>query len=136
MLNDNEYIVIMSDNLAMLRAKAALTQAEIADAIGIPRTTYSAIENKKRKMTFPIFVSLSKYFLSNEETKEIMKLLGLSEDALSQFFYIEKLIDKIPKNTKIKKVAAFGGNCDNDEKTEKHKKIEKAIKGIEKANDN
>ena len=30
MLNDNEYIAIMSDNLAMLRAKAALTQAEIA----------------------------------------------------------------------------------------------------------
>ena len=77
MLNDNENIVIMSDNLAMLRAKAALTQAEIADAIGIPRTTYSAIENRKRKMTFPIFVSLSKYFLSNEKTKEIMKLLGL-----------------------------------------------------------
>lgn len=49
MLNDNEYIAIMSDNLAMLRAKAALTQAEIADVIGIPRTTYSAIENKKEK---------------------------------------------------------------------------------------
>ena len=62
MLNDNEYIAIMSDNLAMLRAKAALTQAEIADVIGIPRTTYSAIENKKRKITFPVFVSLSKVF--------------------------------------------------------------------------
>ncbi|RGF89101.1 XRE family transcriptional regulator [Firmicutes bacterium AM55-24TS] len=131
MLNDNEYIAIMSDNLAMLRAKAALTQAEIADVIGIPRTTYSAIENKKRKITFPVFVSLSKYFLSNKETIEIMKLLGLSEDALGQFFYIEKLIDKIPKNVETKKVAAFGGKRNSDN-NEKNLKIEKAIKGIEK----
>ena len=129
MLNDNEYIAIMSDNLAMLRAKAALTQAEIADVIGIPRTTYSAIE--KRKLTFPVFVSLSKYFLSNKETIEIMKLLGLSEDALGQFFYIEKLIDKIPKNVETKKVAAFGGKRNSDN-NEKNLKIEKAIKGIEK----
>jgi len=132
MLNDNEYIVIMSSNLAMLRAKAAMTQAQLADAIGIPRTTYSAIENKKRKMTFPVFVSLSKYFLSNNETIDIMNLLGLSEDVLSHFFYIEKLIEKIPQKTKRKKVAAYGGNRNSEDDNEKQRQIEKAIKGIDK----
>ncbi|OQB13124.1 MAG: helix-turn-helix protein [Firmicutes bacterium ADurb.Bin193] len=132
MLNDNEYIIIMSSNLAMLRAKAAVTQAQLADAIGIPRTTYSAIENKKRRMTFPVFVSLSKYFLSNNETIDIMNLLGLSEDVLSHFFYIEKLIEKNPHKTKRKKVAAFGGNRNSEDYNEKQRQIEKAIKGIDK----
>ena len=132
MLNDNEYIGIMSNHLAMLRAQASLTQAQLADEIGIPRTTYSAIENNKRKMTFSTFVSLSKYFLQNKKTVDIMKLLGLSEEVLSQFFYIEHLIGEIPKKAEIKKVAAFGGNRDNEVDTEKQRKIEKAIKGIDK----
>ena len=116
----------------MLRAKAALTQAQLADAIGIPRTTYSAIENKKRKMTFHNFVSLSKFFLENEETANIMNLLGLSEEVLKKFFYIEQLLEEIPQNTEIKKVAAFGGNRDAEDDNEKQRKIEKAIKGIDK----
>ncbi len=115
MLSDNEYIVIMSSNLTMLRAKAALTQAQVADAIGIPRTTYSAIENKKRKMTFRNFVNLSKFYLENKETATIMNLLGMSEEALKKLFYIDQLIEEIPKNTETKKVAAFGGNCAADD---------------------
>ena len=128
MLNDNEYLVIMSENLSMLRAKAALTQMQLADIIGIPRTTYSAIENKNRKMTFTVFVNLSKYFLSDTKTADIMNLLGLSENALRQFFCIEKLI----KKTERKKVAAFGGNQDLEINNEKQRQIEKAIKGIDK----
>ncbi len=132
MLNDNEYINIMNSNLAMLRAKASLTQAQIADDIGIPRTTYSAIENKKRKMTFQNFVRLSKCFLENKETAEIMNLLGLSEGVLKQFFYIEELIEEIPRKTESKKVAAFGGNHSSTKDTTKQKQIEKAIKGLDK----
>lgn len=132
MMNDNEYIVIMTNHLAMLRVQASLTQAQIADEIGIPRTTYSAIETKKRKMTFPIFVRLSKYFISNKNTVDVMKLLGLSEEVLNHFFRIEDLISEIPKKTETKKVAAFGGNCDNENDIKKQIKIEKAIKGIDK----
>lgn len=131
-LNNNKYIVIMSDNLAMLRAKATLTQAQIADIIGIPRTTYSAIENRKRKMTFSVFVSLSKYFISNQQTATIMDLLGLSEKTLNHFFHIEDLISTLHKKTEIKKVAAFGGNVDYDQDYIKQREIEKAIKGIDK----
>lgn len=128
MLDDNEYLIIMSKNLSMLRAKASLTQAQLADNIGIPRTTYSAIENKKRKMTFAVFVNLSKYFLSNKETVDIMNLLGLSEKTLNQFFYIDKLI----KKTERKKVAAFGGNRVSEDDNNKQRTIEKTIKGIDK----
>ena len=83
-------------------------------------------------MTFHNFVSLSKFFLENEETANIMNLLGLSEEVLKKFFYIEQLLEEIPQNTEIKKVAAFGGNRDAEDDNEKQRKIEKAIKGIDK----
>ena len=69
-------------------------------SFGINVIDYSAIENKKRKMTFPVFVSLSKYFISNEKTKGVMELLGSSEDVLNHFFQIDTLINTIPKKTK------------------------------------
>lgn len=96
-MQNNEYLIILNEHLTMLRAQSGMKQSELADICGIARTTYSAIENKKRKMTFPVFVSLSKYFISNKKTKGVMELLGLSEDVLNHFFQIDTLINTIPK---------------------------------------
>jgi len=130
-MQNNEYLIKLNEHLTMLRAQSGMKQSELADVCGIARTTYSAIENKKRKMTFPVFISLSKYFISNEKTKSVMELLGLTEDVLNHFFQIEALINTIPKQTEIKKVAAFGGNVDDESDDVMQRKIEKAIKGID-----
>ena len=132
MLEDNEYIDLLNDNLAMLRAKAALTQGQLADIIGIPRTTYAAIENRKRKMTFPVFIELSRYFLSDSRTAEIMPMIGLSGEVMDSFFYIKQLIDHIPRPRETRKAAAFGGGLDSDDESEKHRRIEKALKEIDR----
>ena len=106
-MQNNEYLIILNEHLTMLRAQSGMKQSELADICGIARTTYSAIENKKRKMTFPVFVSLSKYFISNEKTKSVMELLGLSEDVLNHFFQIDTLINTIPKKNELKKVCSI-----------------------------
>ena len=126
---NNEYINILNDHLPMLRAQSGIKQAELADLIGIARTTYSAIENKKRKMTFPVFINLSKYFLANEKTIKIMELLGLSEINLSPYFDVEELMYTRIQDFSQKKVIAFGGTV--SKKSDKQKKIEKALKEIE-----
>lgn len=130
-MQNNEYLIKLNEHLTMLRAQSGMKQSELADICGIARTTYSAIENKKRKMTFTVFVSLSKYFISNEKTKGVMNLLGLTEEVLNHFFQIETLINTIPKQQEVKKVAAFGGNVDDESDDVFQRKIEKAIKGID-----
>ena len=60
-----------------------------------------------------------------------MELLGLSEDVLNHFFLIDTLINTIPKKNELKKVAAFGGNVDDESDNDLQRKIEKAIKGID-----
>ena len=127
---NNEYINILNEHLPMLRAQSGIKQAELADLIGIARTTYSAIENKKRKMTFPVFVNLSKYFRSNEKTIRIMELLGLSEKNLSPYFKVEELMYTRIQDLSQKKVIAFGGTVTKN--NDKQKMIEKALKEIER----
>lgn len=43
-------IELLSENLASFRAKAGITQAELANLIGISRQTYNAIESGQRVM--------------------------------------------------------------------------------------
>ena len=45
-------IELLSESLISLRAKAGITQEEIADLIGISRQTYCAIETGQREMSW------------------------------------------------------------------------------------
>ena len=42
----------MTDNLPMLRTRLGMTQEELAEIIGVSRSTVLSIENKKRDMTW------------------------------------------------------------------------------------
>lgn len=65
------------DNLPVLRAKLRVSQKEVSTIIGISRQTYSAIETRKRKMSWNTFLSLMFYFIVNEETAKMMDTMGI-----------------------------------------------------------
>jgi len=84
----NDYIVKLTENLTMLRAKAGVTQEEVADVIGIARQTYSAIECGRKPMSWNTFMSLILFFKENTQTKEVIKLLNIYTGELENYIKI------------------------------------------------
>ena len=79
------YIDKLTENLSMLRAKAGVTQGNVADRIGIARQTYSAIECGRSRMSWNTFMSLILFFKENAQTKEVIKILGIYTDELENY---------------------------------------------------
>ncbi len=69
----SEMIKALTNSLPILRAVIGISQGELADYIGISRQTYCALEQGKRMMSWPVFLSLFLFFISNEETNNMMK---------------------------------------------------------------
>ena len=84
----NDYIVKLTEHLTMLRAKAGVTQEEVADVIGIARQTYSAIECGRKPMSWNTFMSLILFFKENTQTKEVIKLLNIYTGELEDYIKI------------------------------------------------
>lgn len=82
------YIDKLAENLSMLRAKAGITQGDVADRIGIARQTYSAIECGRSRMSWNTFMSLIFFFKENKKTKDVIELLGIYDDMLDNFIKI------------------------------------------------
>lgn len=71
---------LLRNEMPVLRAKARVSQGEIADKIGISRQTYSSIETGKREMSWTTFLALISYFQNNESTRQMLDGIdGLSE---------------------------------------------------------
>ncbi len=68
-----EYINALTQDLVALRTKAAISQAELANLIGVSRQTYSALEGRKRQMSWPIYISLVAFFYTNHFTHDLMQ---------------------------------------------------------------
>lgn len=64
---------ILSENLASLRAKADITQEELANIIGISRQTYYAIETRKRNMSWNTYLSLLFFYDTNVLTHSMLR---------------------------------------------------------------
>lgn len=82
------YIDKLAENLSMLRAKAGVTQGDVADRIGIARQTYSAIECGRSRMSWNTFMSLIFFFKENKKTKDVIELLGIYDNMLDNFIKI------------------------------------------------
>ena len=94
----NTIIELLRNELPVLRAKARVSQIEIAKKIGISRQTYSSIETGKREMSWTIFLALIAYFQNNENTKKmIAEINGLSEG-------IEMIMESPDKNDDLREV--------------------------------
>lgn len=76
----------MAENLPLLRAKLDMNQEDLANMICVTRQTLSAIENRSRDMSWPMFLSLLFLFTQNEKTKDLLPVLGIYTPELAQFF--------------------------------------------------
>lgn len=68
---------ILQDNLSALRARADITQEELANILGISRQTYYAIESKKKQMSWNIFMSMIFFFHELKSTSEMLQELKI-----------------------------------------------------------
>lgn len=75
----------MTQNLPALRAKAGLTQAKLAEMIGVSRQTLVAVENGKRKMTWGGFMSCFLVFHKNPDTDIMLKAFEIYTDELDEY---------------------------------------------------
>jgi len=86
--NQNKKILIahLTENLPVLRAKLKISQAELAEKIGVTRQTLTAIESGKREMTWATFVALTLLFMQNKTTKELLPVVNVYTEELKRFF--------------------------------------------------
>lgn len=75
----------MTDNLVMLRTGLGFTQEELADRIGLSRSTIFAIENKRTKMTWTVFLALMLVFSKHEETDKLLNVLEIYTEEFNEF---------------------------------------------------
>lgn len=59
-----------------------MTQDEISEIAGLSRQTYSALETRKRKMTWSNFMALLFVFYFNPATKDEIEGAGVFPDTL------------------------------------------------------
>ncbi len=79
-------ILLLTDELPVLRARLRISQDELSRRIGISRQTYSLIENKKQKMTWVTFMAFIAFFQNNAKTRTALADMGLITDASFQTF--------------------------------------------------
>lgn len=88
---DKERLIdILTDELPVLRAKIGVSQDDVSGIVGISRQTYSAIETKKRRMTWGTFISLVLFFEQNETTRPLIEGVGAYPDELRQLLNINR----------------------------------------------
>ena len=83
-LDRDKLIEILTEELPSLRARIGVTQEELSNLVGISRPTYSAIETKKRKMSWNVFLSLLMFFTQNEKTEPIIDVIGAFPEGLKR----------------------------------------------------
>lgn len=83
-VNKEKLIETLTEELPSLRAKIGVSQEELSSIIGISRPTYSAIERKKRDMSWNVYLSLLMFFTQNEKTAPIIDSIGAFPDDLKE----------------------------------------------------
>lgn len=69
----NGYIDALTEELPILRAKANISQEDLARIIGISRQKYGWIERKERRMSWNTYLSLIFFFDYNQVTHKMIR---------------------------------------------------------------
>lgn len=78
-----------ADRLKRLRRGAGLTQAQLAQQLGIKASTISAYETGARYPSFPILVEISRIFYTSTDF-----LLGVKNDTVVDFSNVPEHLQK------------------------------------------
>lgn len=74
----------LAENLAVLRAKAGISQEQLAAIVDVSRQTYGAIETRKRPISWSVYMALILYFNSNKKTKEMLHTFVVVPDEIME----------------------------------------------------
>ena len=91
-----ELIGTLTNELKVLRAKAGVTQQELAERLGVSRQTYGLIENKTQDMSWSQFLALTFLYKNNEDTAKILEWTGAYTPELERYL---KLHDEYAGHT-------------------------------------
>ena len=89
---------LVSD-LKLLRAKANISQDDLAGVIGVSRQTYCQIENGNKAMPWNTYLSLIFFFSVVEDTSKLLRTLGVYPDA-----FIEQINGNAWQNNNLAEV--------------------------------
>jgi len=81
----NQLMNNMTNNLPTLRKRLGVNQEELAQMIGVSRSTLAVIENRKRPMTWNTFLSLILIFTKNKETDALLNVMQIYTDELNEY---------------------------------------------------
>ncbi len=80
-------IDLLTEHLSALRAKAGISQNELAHIVGISRQTYSYAESGHRRLTWETYLALLFFFDCNRDTHEMLHSLGAYPPLLKERFH-------------------------------------------------
>ena len=86
----HELCKLMASNLSTLRAKANISQDELADRLGFSRQTISALEGKKRDMQWSTFSAITLFFSKDKEIYRLMSAMGILDSDVEKTLNIGK----------------------------------------------
>ncbi len=72
----------MVDNLPTLRKRLDLSQDEFASIVGVGRSTIAAIENRKRPLSWNMFLAFLLVFVTNPESEKLLRVMEILSDDL------------------------------------------------------
>jgi DNA-binding XRE family transcriptional regulator len=76
----------MAQNLVVLRTMLHLTQAQLAEIMGVTRQTLILYETGKRKLTWGSYLSLLFILNNNQSTKPLLGIMRIYPEELKKFF--------------------------------------------------
>jgi len=103
-IKKKELIEHLADNLAMLRTSLGLTQAELAEKVGLSRHTLMAVEKKQREMTWSTFLSLVLIFTKNKKTDKLLNVLEIYTDGLHEMLEVKCYKNEFAEDFTVKTI--------------------------------